>query len=218
MSGMLTKEFLYLKVQKRALYSALIIAVLLFVTMMSQSHGSPSDRAAAFAALIGIMMAMLTVTETFNGVASDEKAKWDAYARSLPVSTAQIIGAKYLFVLILSAVGIVFGVLIELAVTGGRAGGDVLLILCAVTSGVSILMCSIELPIYYQFGLQKSNLIVLLVFCLGPVLISHFAGKAAAGPTDAQVYTILRLVPVIALAVMAVSFFISCAVYKRKAV
>lgn len=215
MSGMLTKEFLYIKGQKRALYSILILIIILPMVMLGQAHTAPTP--VELAGLLGVLMGMLAAVETFNGVASDEKAKWDSFARSLPVSAVQTVGAKYLFLLILTALGMVLGSVIELAITGGHADGNTLLLLCDITGGVSILMCSIELPLFYKFGMQKSNLVVILIFCLCPVLLSRFADQTGiAKLTDAQFFFILRLVPLGVLVLMFVSFLISCAIYSGK--
>ncbi len=212
MSGMLTKEFLYMKGQKRILLAILILAVLLSVTMLNQSHAPTAVELASF---LGVLMGLLASVEVFNSAGADEKAKWNAYARSLPVGAVQVVGARYLFLLICTAVCTALGAVIELAVTGGRADGNVTLLLCDITSVMSILMCSIELPLFYRFGIQKANLVVILVFCLGPVLFSRLTIGGGA-VTDAQFFAALRLVPPILLAVLAVSFFFSCRIYLRK--
>ena len=215
MSGMLTKEFLYIKAQKRALYSMLILAVILPAAMLGLSHAAPT--AVELAGLLGVLMGMLAAVEIFNGVASDEKAKWDSFARSLPVSAVQTVGAKYLFLLILSAVGIVLSSVIELAVTGGHADGNTMLILCGIAFGVPILMCSIELPLFYKFGMQKSNIVVLVVFCFCPILLGKLADQSNMKKwTDAQFFTALKILPLILLAILAVSFFLSCRIYSHK--
>lgn len=215
MSGMLTKEFLYIKAQKRVLYSILILAVILPAAMLGQSHSAPT--AIELAGLLGTLMGMLAAVEIFNGVASDEKAKWDSFARSLPVSAAQTVGAKYLFLLILSAVGIVLGTVIEFAVTGGHADGSTMLILCSIAFGVPILMCSIELPLFYKFGMQKSNIVVLVVFCFGPILLGKLADQSNIMKwTDTQFFTALKILPAVLLAILAVSFFLSCRIYSNK--
>lgn len=215
MSGMLTKEFLYIKGQKRALYSILILVIILPITILGQSHTAPTS--IELAGLLGVLMGMLAAVETFNGVASDEKAKWDSFARSLPVSAAQTVGAKYLFLLILTAFGMVLGSVIELAITGGHTDGNTILLLCDIAGGLSILMCSIELPLFYKFGIQKSNLVVILVFCLGPMLLGRLADKTGIMKlTDAQFFFVLRLIPLAVLILMFVSFLISCAIYSGK--
>ena len=217
MSGMLTKEFLYIKVQKRVLYSILIIAVILPAAMLGQSHSAPT--AVELAGLLGVLMGMLSAVEIFNGVASDEKAKWDSFARSLPVSAVQTVGAKYLLLLILSAVGIVLGTVIEFAVTGGHADANTMLILCGIAFGIPILMCSIELPLFYKFGMQKSNIVVLVVFCFCPILLGKLADQSNIMKwTDAQFFTALKILPLILLAILAVSFFLSCRIYSNKEV
>lgn len=211
MSGLLTKEILYVKVQKRVLYLLAVIAVLMCFMMSG-------DSAAASAAFLGVLTAMFSATEVFGSLGCDEKAKWSGYARSLPVSAAQAVGAKYLLALILTAAGTTLGALIELIVMkhAGVTDGNVLLILCAVSGGVSLLLCSVELPLYYRFGYQKSNLMLVLVFCFLPITIGKLGENSLAGITDAQFFSALRLFPAAVLAVMLLSFFLSVWIYSRK--
>lgn len=218
MSGMLVKELLYLKGQKRALYSVLIVAIVFFALMLSQGHNeSPAEKNLMLAASMGILMAMLAAIVIINCLASDEKAKWDSYARSLPVGATRIIGAKYLFLLILTAAGMIFGMLIDWVAVGFHVDGNALSLLCAVTGGVSLLMCSLELPLALKFGLQKANLVVILLFSLGPVLLGRLSDRFGVMKiSDAQFFAAMRFVPLIALAIMVISYFISCRIYSHK--
>lgn len=213
MNGILLKEFLYIKVQKRAILSILIIAVMFYV-MMLNNNKAPTP--VELSSLLGVLMAMLSATETFNSLASDEKAKWDGYVKSLPVSTAAIVGSKYLFTMILSAAGALLGTVILFAVSKGHPDTDVLLILLIITFGVSALICSVELPLFYRFGLQKSDLVVLCIFCLGPLVLSRIFPGDFTGVSDAQAFFLLKLSPLVILAVLLISFCISWGVYKRR--
>lgn len=218
MSGMLMKEVLYLKGQKRALYSVLIVSIVFFTLMITQSHNtSVAEKSIMLSASLGVMMAMLVAIVIMNGLGSDEKAKWDSYARSLPVGATRIIGAKYVFLLILIAIGMVLGMLVDWAAVGFHVDSNALSLLCAVTGGVSLLMCSLELPLALKFGLQKANLVVILLFCLGPALLGRLSDRFGfAKVSDAQFFAAMRFVPLIALALMAISFFITCRIYSRK--
>lgn len=203
MSGMLIKEFAYLKGQNRAFFAVLILSMVFFILMISQSrHLSAPERSILLALSLGVMMAMLVVVLIMNSLGADEKSKWNSYARSLPIGAARIVGAKYVFLLILTASGMVLGMLFYWIAMGFHADCNALFTLCSAAGGISLLVCSIELPLALQFSLQKTNFVVILVCCFGPALSSRFSGGDGAMPADTQVPAILRLVPVIAPAVL----------------
>ena len=207
MTGMLMKELLYAKSFKRTFFVLAGMVVLLFLLVISRKMAVTTE----LASYIGMLMGLMAAIETFNCAAFDEKAKWDTFARSLPVGVRAIIGARYLFLLFFSAAGSLLGVLLLFLTTGGRAGGNALLLLCAVSLAIPLTACSVALPLFYRFGYQKVNLILLLLICVWPMALS-----GGNGLSEAQTALLLKLSPVILLAVTAVSFFISCAIYARK--
>lgn len=207
MCGMLTKEFLTVGSGRRILTYDLvaIVMTLAAAAAMADTSSSPSE----LAAYVGMLTGMLAACVTWNGAVADDKSKWDTYARSLPVDAAQIVGARYLFMLLLSAAGTALGVVVDLIASGGRADGSSLLLLCAVAFGVSILSCALVLPLLYRFGYQK-NLILLV--CVWPAVLMPISHRL----TEAQLLFLLKLSPVILLAVLAVSFLLSCRIYRRR--
>ena len=207
MTGMMMKELLYAKSFKRTLYVLIVMVVLLFLLVISRKMAVTTE----LASYIGLLMGLVSATETFNCSASDEKAKWDTFARSLPVGVRAIIGARYLFLLFFSAAGSLLGILLLLLSTGGRTDGSALFLLCAVSLAIPLTACSVALPLFYRFGYRKVNLILLLLICVWPMALS--GGNRISG---AQAALLLKLSPVLLLAVTAVSFFISCAIYARK--
>lgn len=207
MTGMLMKELLYAKSYKRMFYLLAAMTALLFLLVISRNMAVTSE----LASYIGMLMGLVAATETFNCAASDEKTKWDAFARSLPVSVFSIIGARYLIMLIFSAAGSLLGVLLLLLSTGGRADGNALFLLCTVSLAIPLTACSVALPLFYRFGYQKVNLILLLLICVWPMILS--GGNRL---NESQTVLLQKLSPVLLLAVTAVSFFVSCAIYSRK--
>lgn len=208
MGGMLTKEIISVGSNRRILSCDAAGAVLVLASAATMANGSSSS--SQIAAYVGMLAGILAAGVTWNGAVADDKSKWDTYARSLPVSAAQIVGARYLSMLLLSAAGAVLGIAVDFIVTGGRADASSLLLLCGVAFAVPILTCALVLPLLYRFGYQK-NLILLV--CVWAVLIpiSHRL-------TEAQFLFLLKLSPAILLAVLAVSFLLSCWIYRRREV
>ncbi len=204
---MLTKEFLSVGSSRRVLCYDAAAAVLLLASAAMMA-GDRSALPSELAAYIGMLTGMLAACVTWNGAVADEMSKWDAYARSLPVGAAQIVGARYLFMLLTAAAGTALGVAVDFIVCAGNAGGSALLLLCTVAFAVSILSCSVVLPICYRFGYWKY---AILLVCVWPMLI-----PAWHKPAGEQAVFAAKLAPVVLLAVLAASFFLSVSIYSRK--
>lgn len=209
MYGMLTKEIISVGSNRRILSCDAAGAAMVLASAATMANGSSSP--SELAAYVGMLTGILAAGVTWNGAVADDKSKWDTYARSLPVDAMQIVGARYLFMLLLSAAGAVLGIAVDLLVTGGRADGSSLLLLCGVTFAVPILTCALVLPLLYRFGYQK-NLILLV--CVWPAVLIPISHRL----TGVQFLFLLKLSPVILLAVLAVSFLLSCRIYRRREV
>lgn len=209
MSGLLTKEFFYIKKQWKTLLPSVAIIIVLFVT--TNTGKSPETGVS----MVAFFLTMMAVILTVNTMAFDETAKWDGYVKSLPVSTYQIVGAKYLFSVILSLAGVALGVLFELAIVQGRADMLEFAMICAGAGAVPLILCSILLPLFYKFGLQKARIAMMVVFVL-PMLSLPLLKNTGFSMTDAQLMLLLKLSPVIVLVIVFASFFLSCKIYRNK--
>lgn len=105
-------------------------------------------------------------------ISMDENSHWDAYARTLPVSPRQLVSAKYLLTLLLTAVSIPLGLLLILLIPDPKPS------LLETASGmvsaaaVTLLYLSFVMPLSYRFGAAKArswvSITIFLVF-FGPV-------------------------------------------------
>lgn len=207
MAGMLTKELIHARSGKRMLYLIGVEIVFLLFLTFSRLMTAPAE----LASYVGMLMGLMAATETFNGVGIDEKTKWDAYARSLPASVFQIVGAKYLSMLIFSAAGAALGTLFLIFPAGGHPDGSIVLLQCAIACTLPILATSVALPLFYRFSYQKTNLILILLICVWPLVLS-----GRRGLTGAQLIFVLKLAPAVLAAVLFLSFVLSCSIYSRK--
>ena len=144
----------------------------------------------------------------------DEFARWDRYAHTLPLSPRQIVGGRYLFVLLLllvvAAIGAVSAVLWE-SLSAQLA-----------SLGVALFIVDVMLPLNYQLGPERARpflfavtfLPFILLFLLAKVNILDLSFLNRLQPSQAAVGFILF--PLIALAGLALSFLISCRVTERK--
>ena len=153
----------------------------------------------------------------------DEFARWDRYARTLPLSTRQFVGGRYLFVLLLmlavAAIGAVSAVL--LSFTGSvdlwESLGTQL-----VSLGAALFIVDVMFPLNYRLGPERARpflfavtfLPFILLFLLAKADILDLSFLDRLQPSQAAAG--FALVPLAALAGLAVSFLVSCQVAERK--
>ena len=147
----------------------------------------------------------------------DEFARWDRYARTLPLSSRQIVGGRYLFVLLLllvvAAIGAVSAVLLSLWESLGAQLASL---------GAALFIVDVMLPLNYRLGPEKARpflfavtflpFILLFLLAKADILDLSFLDRLRPG----QVIAGFILVLLTALAGLAVSFLISCRVTERK--
>lgn len=173
-------------------------------------------------AMINVIIMMLPIG-TFS---YDEVAKWDRYAMSLPLSRRRIVGARYLFVLLTTLVSAAFGLL---AVTLLSIAGNVILLEALSTiltsMGVGLLIADILLPLCYKLGPERARPYLYLVVFVPLILL--FGGYKLGlldevdlswigNLPDVDILLLFSLVPLGALAGLAVSFLISCRIVEQK--
>lgn len=210
MSGLITKEFLYVAKQKKIFLVILVIYAVFFAALNEKNH-VPAE----LATVVALFVVILTVMLTINTFAYDETAKWDIFVRGLPVSVMQIVGARYIFTATFSAAGAVFVSVAYLIFCGGKASPQTLALFVAGTGGIPLLLCCILIPMFYKLGLQKARLAAVVVFLL-PTIFINVLSKVGFVFSAAQGILILKLFPAIILAVMCLSFLLSCKIYRHK--
>lgn len=110
-----------------------------------------------FASMEPVLM-MVTAMLAFG---YDEKSGFNAYVRTLPISTAQIVRARYLFALIM----IVFTAVLHVGVTFalGTPWAESLESL-AFGSSLSLLFAAVMFPVLYSLGSDKSRVVFMFLF------------------------------------------------------
>jgi FlaA1/EpsC-like NDP-sugar epimerase len=215
MSGLLLKDFLSVRKQGKTIAWVLAFYLLFFVAL--DRMGGPKSADSMLTVVISIVT-MLAVVLTVNTFAYDEAAKWDVFARSLPVGARGIVGARYLLAVLYSAAGALLALAAALISGRGRIGPDALAA-CTASGAVPLILCSVLIPLFYKFGIQKARIAVMAVFLIpfvAVMLLKNFGVPVAV--SDAQVTLLLKLSPVIVLAAVGISFFISCRIYRNREV
>lgn len=162
----------------------------------------------------------------------DEMSHWDTYARTLPVSTGQLVGVKYL--LALGWMGGSF-VLAELLLTvcdltKGRLRENLMYNLagCLVSLGLVLIYCALTLPLSYKLGAARarSGVIVAIGISVGLICFasysvrsdSPFSGSSPLASMDetSLLFLIGGGVIAVGLVLYVISWWISTAIYQKK--
>ena len=223
MKGLLYKDFqLLANSYKRNILTVLLLyaAIILFTRQI-------------FVAYALVFLAGVYVSST---ISFDEQAHWDSYARTLPVSAGQIVGAKYLLNLVFMLAAAVCALLMTalLPLSAGIAGDAAAVPLPEQLSGilgsgtVSLLASSLTLPISYKFGGARARSFVgtafLVLFVLAFLLMrslpaGFMRGTVAAlnAVSEQQVWLWLVLIFAAVLALYAASAAVCVRIYKNNA-
>lgn len=200
MKGLLIKDLLNLK-QIAKIYAAIIVvwAVLAYT----------ADNSAFFG---GVMM-MLTVMVPLVSLSYDEKARWDRFALTMPLTRSSLVFVKYILMLICAAAGSALSLLIAVLISGDLQQS---LINCLAFLSLGIIFASVILPFIFRFGVEKARLIMMIIVIIPTVLGLIVSKLGFPEIDDSLAENALSFAPLAAAVIWFVSLLISEAVYKRK--
>ncbi|MCI2106096.1 MAG: ABC-2 transporter permease [Intestinimonas sp.] len=165
------------------------------------------------ASFLGGVLMMLSVIMPITAMGYDERAKWDRYALTMPVSRADLVVSKYLLGGLFTLFGAIFTTVISLLLTGD-AVKSLLTVLFLFSLGLFFL--SVILPFMFKFGVEKGRFMLMAIALLPTALILFLSENAIPSPSDTTLMGLSFLAPVLAVAALAVSLAVSLAIYRRK--
>lgn len=215
MTGLIAKDFL---VSKRSLKAHLGImlfyAVLTFMGVFNISFVT---------AFVSVMLIMLPI----GAFSYDEAAKWDRYAMALPLGRRAVVGARYLFTLLVTLISLALALLSGVAVSVTGQGSFIEVMVTAfATLASGLLVSDLLLPLCYKLGAERARpylyaiifipmIVLFLAFRMGVHIDTSWLDRLALASPGALLA--LSALPVLAaLALMFVSYLISCRVAANK--
>ena len=180
-------------------------------------------------AVVGIFSGetgMLLIVPLFMSVWSvsfmnmDEISKWQQYSLALPYGRRKIVSSKYLMILILNTLSIVFIIiayLISIALGKNGFSADLLLTLILLSLIMGIVYPSLLLPLVYKLNTEKGRMVLMI--------INGIVGGASVAFMQTSVFgdifgSISGFLPFIIIAVVAVlymlSWQLSVRIYKKR--
>ena len=215
MTGLIVKDFFVMrKTLKSYLMIMLLYVVLAYLDVLN------------YAFIITFIQVMLMVLP-FTAFAYDEQAKWDRYAMSLPLGRGKVVGARYLFVLVLTVITTAIGLFGTASLTLVREVEPVeMLLTLEVSTSLGLLVPAILLPLCYKLGAERARpylyavvfipiIVLFLAFRMGVHIDASWLDRLAlSNPVALLALSALPLLA--ALVLMLVSYLISCRIAADK--
>ena len=164
-----------------------------------------------FGGMFSVYMSIVLLT----ACGYDEKANWDKYALTMPISRSRSVLSKYVLALLLDLLGFVTTAIFFLAsktVLPGMVAGQ------CIFQTISLILIAIQLPITFKFGVEKARTSVAVVM-LAPILIGYMVVQSGIWHPNfdwEQLTQLVYLGPVAGLCVLALSACLSVRIYKGK--
>lgn len=208
MIGMLVKDLLIIKRTGKTYLTLLAVFIpLSFIGLYDE-------------AFLGTLSIMLLFMVPITGFAYDEQAGWDKYAVSTPAGRRGVVQGKYLFALIAWLAALVFNIVVYGAaslIAPEKINVGESLLAAVMTLSVGLILLDVLIPLLFQFGSQKSRVMLLVV--VGSTMAITLFGiqlRGGVGGLETVLSLLGILIPVVALGGFAISYFTTCAIYDKK--
>ena len=204
MKGLLLKDLFNLR---RIMKQYFFVAALMFVWSVFLKNQM----------LFSMIMIMYSMMMLLTTMSFDESSQFNKYALTMPVTRRELVGEKYILMLLLMlagiAVGFVGGGILSLfssEETGWLSAEN--LVSIAAVSGVYVLGFSVLLPMVFKYGVEKARLLLAVIYLL---VFGAFYGTASLIRlqglviSENQIMIFAVLCTVFCFVVFAVSWFVS---------
>ena len=207
MLGLVKKDLLMVKGNIRQV----ILFLVVFLILAFQENN--------IIVIVPVFVSMIVFITTFS---YDEYNKWDAYAISLPVSRKNIVKAKYVASIILWAIALLVTVVItgimglfEQNINYFEMFGMILGCVFSI-----VLLEAIMFPLIFKFGVEKGRIGLFVgVFAIAGLLGFIFTGidlENATGFIEIFNKYYYILIPLVAVILLVISYFVSKKIYLKK--
>ncbi len=174
------------------------------------------------APFLGILCLILPI----NTFSFDKYSKWDNYALTLPVTRTQLALSKYVvgFALVLSAIiiNILFYGASFLLPDSQPLPPEVFLLTCYSILCASSLAFSILFPFIFKFGIEKSRIVLIVIFLIPSLSIALFPTLGSTLNHQLSFFaqlsfpTILFMLSILIVIILTISMVISIKILKKK--
>ena len=203
MWGLLHKDLKTISLQGRVL--AIMVVFYLAFVLLSEAED-------ALISVVTFSIVLMGILFPITALSYDEKAKWEHYALTMPISRNMLVWSKYLLVLLFLLAGELLLLLVSLF---QPEIGPALLVL---VPGIVLFLNSILLPVAFKLGVEKSRYITVAIMLL-PTLVLLLMEKLGVQPPQLSA-RLLALLPLLLLAFSVLLFYLSgllsCRLYRGR--
>lgn len=205
MKGLIIKDIINLRKYGRSV--AFVMAFYVLFTVMMKNT--------AFISGMIVLLFSMTVITSFS---YDKQAGWDEYALALPLSRKAIVKSKYILSLLLSLSGAALSVLLGAVLGLFMETGGIMeqLITSYALFGVGILFLSIMLPLIFKFGVERSRILIIIVFAAPTAALFALSQTGITLPDEAQIERLIAYSPIMLAALFAFSYMLSRYFFEKK--
>lgn len=214
MSGLIWKDLLVMR--KTIKFYVIMLGCYLALAVMGLMDLS------IITAMMNVMIMMLPI----SAFAYDEQARWNKYAMSMPLGLRTVVGARYVFVLLIALCAGAFGLLactIGSVLGHGNLMEEVSTILASL--GVGLFIVDILLPLNYKLGPERARPYLMAVVFLPIIALFGIYKLGFWDGVDlswldrlpaAGVLGLFSLIPLATLLGLLPSYLISCRIMAHK--
>lgn len=205
MKGLIIKDILNLKKNFKT-----ILLVIVFFAIYAYRANNP-----------GYMISMTVIMFTIMSITSmtyDDTSKWDGYALTMPISRKDVIVSKYILIASLSMLSALVSFIIAyiLILPGTNIGINELSLIAYKTFSISIIFISVLLPFVYKFGVEKAQIIYVMIFAISAAIFFVLNKAGLQLPDENQLILLLKISPLMLISILFSSGLFSYGIYKNK--
>lgn len=201
MKGLILKDLINLRRQ-----GAIILVLLAFYAVIAVSSHDTS----LLSGMIAVLAGLLPVT----AISYDERAHWEKYALTMPVSRAQLVISKYLLGVIFCAVAFAVTLISDLLLNTYSLSDSVFLSL--IFAGIGIVFMSLMLPVLFRFGVERGRFILFIIL-LAPTLLALLFSRGKISFSEEQLFSVLKYTALPGVLILfCLSILISLRIYRGK--
>jgi len=214
MSGLVWKDILVMRKSLRT-YGLLLLFYLMMVVMGMLPLS-------VVVAMVEVIIRILPI----SAFSYDEMAKWDRCVAAMPLGKREIVGARYLFALVMTMISAAFGLAtcaLMTIVGDGQIAEGIITVLVALAVG--LLIADFLLPLCYKLGPERARPYMYLVIFIPTLAFFAMAQTEILDRVDFSwldrlpeggVLGLAALLPMAALAGLGLSWLISCRIMEKK--
>ena len=201
MKGLLFKDLYTIKMQ-----STFLLLIVFLGAFLTYSNGNA-----------GFLIVILGITIPVNAIAFDERANWDKYALTMPISRKDLTISKYVLALVVLVLGTLLSSGFMFFIHKGDPAANLAMIGGSFLFGM--LLISLLLPLCFKLGTEKARLF-LIIIVFGVVGIGTFILSndrlASFSPAEASLSTVVGVIAAAIILIFIASMLLSLRIMEKK--